>query len=413
MKKAKGWGRYHAYKKILKHHTSRRHKLHLVESCILQAVLWMANTWKPTQQICRELRGFHLAVLRAVFPKAPGPKPENCHPNVHQSRWIMSILQEEKRHLADVIFLQRFHRWAGHLARTTHSPLRQLVEYRDGAWWHKQHLSPWGIRHEGDRGNFQRWDQSLTDLHGVGWKGMATDRTNWKKLEVDLILLFQKPLKRTRDEGGRDPPKNVAPTQPSCQVTQEESTDGRRNEKRNLKDKKKRTQVTQLVSTLQERFKGRYTRQGGTLKEYLVPLGTSTECAPGQKRKKPNRTFAAEENRRKNSSSWSRALSAVRPEQPLIDLVIQPLAGHQQGGYDVFGSNSRLGRGRGGTGHYGGAKSSRRAGRPGRSPSRAACNRTGGPINRASSWVGKESTRRGQKRTVPDMERHLGPDPRR
>ena len=406
MKKAKGWGRYHAYKKILRHHTSRRHKLHLVESCILQAVLWMANTWKPTQQICRELRGFHLAVLRAVFPKAPGPRPENCHPTVHQSRWILSILQEEKRHLADVLFLQRFHRWAGHLARTQHSPLRQLVEYRDGAWWHKQHLSPWGLRHEGDRGNFQRWDQSLTDLRGVGWKELAADRKHWKKLEIDLILLFQKPLKRTRNDGGRGHQSDT--TQIGCQVTQEVSTDGRQREKGNDEERKNSSQVTQMVSTLQERYKRKYTRQRGILKEYLVPLGTSAECAPGHCGKKLTRHFAAEETRRKNSSSWSRALSAVRPEQPLIDLVIQPLASHQQGGYDVFGSSSRLGRRRGSARNDGRAKGSRCAGRPGRRDS-SGCGRAGGSASGARSR-GEDRKRRRQRSKVTDMERHIGSD---
>ena len=100
----------------------------------------MSNTWRPTQQICRELRGFHLAVLRAVFPKPPGKPPEGCHANEHHFRWILTLLAEEKRPLADVMFLQRFHRWAGHIARSPHEPLRQLFSFRDGDWWHKQHL---------------------------------------------------------------------------------------------------------------------------------------------------------------------------------------------------------------------------------------------------------------------------------
>ena len=409
MKKAKGWGRYHAYKKILKHHTSRKHRLHLVESCILQAVLWMANTWKPTQQICRELRGFHLAILRAVFPKPPGKRPEDCHPNTYHSRWIISMLQEEKRQLADVIFLQRFHRWAGHLARTPHAPLRQIIEYRDGDWWHKQHLSPWGIRHEGDRGNFQRWDQSLTDLHGMGWKERARDRTQWKKLEVDLILLFQKPQKRARkDEKTQMQDKTE---EWSCQVTHEVSTGGRKVTSDSKLKMNRRAQVTQLVSTLQERYKRKYTRHGGILKEYLVPLGTSSECASGCGGRKLAKNFEAELARRKVSSTWARALSAVRPEQPLIDLVIQPLAGENQGGYDVFGTSCRLGRQRGKAGNYGRTKSSRCAGRPrasgpgslnGREDS-SRHTRARGAQGRAGQQAGGDKA--GQRHTGPDIRR--------
>ena len=409
MKKAKGWGRYHAYKKILKHHTSRRHKLHLVESCILQAVLWMANTWKPTQQICRELRGFHLAVLRAVFPRPPGQRPEDCHPNTYHSRWIITMLQEEKRHLADVIFLQRFHRWAGHLARTPHAPLRQIIEYRDGDWWHRQHLPPWGIRHEGDRGNFHRWDQSLTDLHGVGWKDQARDRTQWKKLEVDLILLFQKPQKRARQEEKTQ--MQTKTEKRTCQVTHEESTDGRKENADSRRKGMKRAQVTQLVSTLQERYKRKYTRHGGILKEYLVPLGTSSECASGCGGRKLAKNFEAELARRKVSSTWARALSAVRPEQPLIDLVIQPLAGENQGGYDVFGTSCGLGRGRRTAGNCGRTKSSRCAGRP----------RCSGPGSLNGGEGGRRYTRaRGAQASAAKqaggdqaVERYTGPDPGR
>ena len=406
MKKAKGWGRYHAYKKILRHHTSNRHKLHLVESCILQAILWMANTWKPTQQICRELRGFHLAVLRAVFPRPPGKRPEDCHPNTHHSRWLISLLQEEKRHLADTIFLQRFHRWAGHLARTPHEPLRQIVEYRDGGWWHRQHLSPWGIRHEGDRGNFQRWDQSLTDLHGVGWKDKAKDRANWKKLEVDLILLFQKPQKRVRKDD-RKTSKNPE-AERTCQVTQEESTVGRALHTAHEKKQKKRPQVTHMVSTLQDRYKRKYTRQGGILKEYLVPLGTSEECASGSRGRKLAKKFEAEITRRKISSTWSRALSAVRPEQPLIDLVIQPLAGVSQGGYDVFGSSSRLGRQRGSPRPDRRAKSSRCAGRPRASDARGLHRRSGCTRGGANRSTGRGAGRK--ERDDQALERHPGLD---
>ena len=363
VKKAKGWGRYHAYKKILRHHTSRRHRLHLVESCILQAVLWMANTWKPSQQICRELRGFHLAVLRAVFPRPPGPRPEGCHPNTHHSRWIIDMLREEKRHLADTIFLQRFHRWAGHLARTTHSPLRQIIVYRDGEWWHRQHLSPWGIRHEGDRGNFQRWDQSLSDLYGVNWKEAATNRASWKKTEADLILLFQKPARRPREDTERGKNERGNPRQSQdCQVPQMVSARGSEARKPNKKTNKKRAQVTQLVSTLQDKYKRKHTRQGGVLKEYLVPLGPSSECALGRKHTKSIcKKFEAEVARRKASTTWSRALSAIQPHQPLLDLVILPLAGHLQGGIDVFGTTSGLGKRPRSARDSGGAKSSRRA----------------------------------------------------
>ena len=356
-KKAKGWGRYHAYKKILRHHTSRRHKLYLVETCVLQTVLWMSNTWRPTMQICRELRGFHLAVLRAVFPKPPTKPPSGTHSNVHHSRWLLQVLAEEKRALADKMFLQRFHRWAGHIARSPHILLRQLLSYRDGEWWHTQHRNPWGLRHAGDKGNLYRWDQCLTDVHGFQWKELAQQRAGWKKMEGSFLAHFTHDHKRKRESKQAQEMSGQTPEQATAkdrQVPQDECTHGDSR-------KQRRSEVPSRVSTLKVRYKRKHTRQGDILKEYLVPLGTSDESALGQQRTRTRGAPLAQElKRRRNSSSWARAICEVGEDQPLIDLLVRPIAGGLQGGHDIFGLPARLesrGAGRGGKPSRGGSSS--------------------------------------------------------
>ena len=276
----------------------------------------------------------------------------------------MQVLAEEKRPLADVLFLQRFHRWAGHIARSPHEPLRQLLNYRDGAWWHQQHLLPWGIRHDGDRGNLQRRDQCLIDLHGPDWKGKAAHRPAWRKSEPDFLLRFQKPTRRPREQSNRQPPTDQRASEVrDCQVPWKVCTRGITAPEGKTTEEQGTKQVPLTVSTLKEQFKRKYTRQGDLLKEYLVPLGTSDECALGRTpcQKVKNR-LAREITRRKSSSTWSRAIQAVHPEEPLIDLVIQPLAGRFQGGHDIFGVRSGLGRGAGGQRGTGRTKSCRAAG---------------------------------------------------
>ena len=60
---------YHIYKPLLRTTSNEKRRLQIIQACILQTVLWLSETWAPTptRQRRSELRGFHLAVLRAVF----------------------------------------------------------------------------------------------------------------------------------------------------------------------------------------------------------------------------------------------------------------------------------------------------------------------------------------------------------
>ena len=249
------------------------------------------------------------------------------------------MLSDEKRVLADQMFLQRFHRWAGHIARSPHILLQQLLTYRDGEWWHTQHRNPWGLRHAGDKGNLYRWDQCLTDVHGFRWKECAQHRGEWKKMEGAFLTHFSHEHKRKREGNtsqettAQNPEKTATKDR---QVPQAERTYGD-------PKKQRRSEVPSRMDTLKVRYKRKYTRQGNTLKEYLVPLGTSDECALGQLRPKGRGAPLAQElKRRKNSSSWARAIREVEEDQPLIDLLVRPVAGGLQGGYDIFGLPARL-----------------------------------------------------------------------
>ena len=74
-KKAKGWGRYHAYKRILRHHTSRRHRVHLVESCVLQAVLWMSNNLETQPTDLQGVARFPPCGIESGIPESSWAEP--------------------------------------------------------------------------------------------------------------------------------------------------------------------------------------------------------------------------------------------------------------------------------------------------------------------------------------------------
>ena len=208
---------------------------------------------------------------------------------------------------------------------------------------------PWGLRHAGDKGNLYRWDQCLTDVRGFQWKDLAQQRAVWKRVESSFLDHFCHAHKRKREVDQSTETPTPAPereTKRDCQVPHVERTHGGPR-------KQRESEVPSRVSTLKVRYKRKYTRQGDTLKEYLVPLGTSDECAPGQQGIKTRGAHLAQElKRQKNSSSWTRAIREVGDDQPLIDLLVRPTAGGQQGGHDIFGLPARLesrSAGRGGT----------------------------------------------------------------
>ena len=176
-------------------------------------------------------------------------------------------------------------------------------------------------------------------------------------MEGSFLAHFTHDHKRKRENKQAQEMLDQTPeqtTEKDRQVPQDECTQGDSR-------KQRRSEVPSRLSTLKVRYKRKHTRQGDILKEYVVPLGTSDECALGPQGTRTRGAHLAQKlKRRRNSSSWARAIREVGEDQPLIDLLVRPIAGGLQGGHDIFGLPARLesrSAGRGGNPNRGGSSS--------------------------------------------------------
>ena len=117
------------------------------------------------------------------------PPPQNSHPDMTTSQkieehkaHIRSILQKHKYVSADRTWIKRYHGWAGHISRLPPERwARQMLEFKNVAWWRKQQQTETGHRHTKTRGSISRWENALVRYHQnhSEWGKTARDRFDW------------------------------------------------------------------------------------------------------------------------------------------------------------------------------------------------------------------------------------------
>ena len=246
-KQLKSWNQYHCYKGLFRSHATTKKRLLIIQTCILSVQLWLSETWKPTERILSSLRGFHHALMRAAIP-LPKSEHEGEHKNITHARWALKQLQAP---LADALFLRRYFRWAGHIARSRDRHVGKVFLFRDHYWWELQQTLREGYRHTVQNAHLYTWEQPLVQTLGAGWKDSAKNRERWQKL-CPLFIEHHK--------------KNSAL-------------------KEDIKNKKKVLQVPQKVSTVEVNHRPpMVTPRESTrakkfpLKQDTPPLVTQKEC---------------------------------------------------------------------------------------------------------------------------------------
>ena len=98
--------------------TPLKHRVELLYSTVLQAILWGAETWTPTKARLSRLRGTHLSMLRS-FVKLPKVdlSPDAPHQRIQHDRHCIKYMRGITKPLLDEIFLRKYFRWGGHVAR--------------------------------------------------------------------------------------------------------------------------------------------------------------------------------------------------------------------------------------------------------------------------------------------------------
>ena len=181
-KQAKAWNQYHLYRPLLHSHATTKKKMAILQNCVLSVQLWLAETWRPTQRLLSCLRGFHLALLRAAIRLPDAEKQDGEHRNVSHARWIRGQMAKQGFVLADVLYLQKYYKWGGHIARAAGKHVNQAYMFRDQWWWEAQQAKVSGFRHEGTSGATSTWETPFVQMLGASWKESALDRDRWLKI---------------------------------------------------------------------------------------------------------------------------------------------------------------------------------------------------------------------------------------
>ena len=70
-KEAHAWSKFRRILPVLKQRSPLKHRLRILQSCVLQSILWGAETWHITKRRMTHMRGIHLRMLRRMIPPQP------------------------------------------------------------------------------------------------------------------------------------------------------------------------------------------------------------------------------------------------------------------------------------------------------------------------------------------------------
>ena len=178
----KAFRKFMAFKAILGQKTTIAHRLRLLRSTVLAAALWGSESWTPTKHRLSRLRGWHLSLLRCMVTRPPIDDDSEIHPRIWHDRQCLKVAKIHHHDLLDVLLLQKYYRWAGHIGRL--QPDRHLllaIRDQNVASWRNLQSRPGTPRHLEKRGNLSRWENPLCRLLGDDWLSRTQNREVWKK----------------------------------------------------------------------------------------------------------------------------------------------------------------------------------------------------------------------------------------
>ena len=70
-KEVSAWSQFRRIRHVLRQNTSLAHRFRILQSCVLQRILWGCESWVLTKKRLQHLRGLHTKMLRSMLP-CPG-----------------------------------------------------------------------------------------------------------------------------------------------------------------------------------------------------------------------------------------------------------------------------------------------------------------------------------------------------
>ena len=189
-KEASAWAHFRRTRQILQHKTGLGHRLRILQSCVLQRILWGCESWVLTKKRLQHLRGVHTKMLRSMIA-CPGHL-QGLEPGtriLEHTRHVRQLLQTHKFLLLDELAGRKFWNWSGHVARLKSDHIaHDWIRFRDMAWWRKQQADPQGWRHIHSDAAIARWEGPLIRYSAwkENWKSQALDRERWNKAFADF-----------------------------------------------------------------------------------------------------------------------------------------------------------------------------------------------------------------------------------
>ena len=185
-KEGAAWHSYRRILPILRQHKPLKHRLRILQACVLQVILWGSETYTITKRRMAHLRGVHTRMAKGFIP-CPGHFQglQTGDRILEHTRHVRQLIKREGYQMLDYLWIARFWGWAGHVARLKiPNPVAYWISYHDVNWWREQQRNPKGRRHEGSAGNTSRWEDPIIRYTPLKhkWKSLAQNREDWKKM---------------------------------------------------------------------------------------------------------------------------------------------------------------------------------------------------------------------------------------
>ena len=236
---AGAWAKFRRILPVLKQRSPLRHRFRILQACVLQAILWGAESWHITKRRMAQLRGVHMRMLRYMIPP-PGILQglEIGERTVEHARYVRELLHKQGFDLLDTLWARKYWGWAGHITRLSPSfPASQWHSYRNHKWWKREQKNPWGKRHCEYDANVSRWETPLIrhSVWGQDWKAHTSNRERWGRgfepFWVSLNAIWhhtgaqknKKPRSPPREDRNQPQDRQRAPTDSNCSESRPKS----------------------------------------------------------------------------------------------------------------------------------------------------------------------------------------------
>ena len=174
------------------------------KASVLSSLTWQSGSWNMTKKQVSHLASWSARIHARMLGLRRGPDEDIGSFWMRIHRMGHQCMKKHNTSPVNAFHVQK-HRMAGHFARLeeTHT-VAKVLHCRDLSWWRQkqQELKVNGNKWRGvhpARFACWRWEQDFEDTYGihtreesvhainVGWKAIAQERTEWKKLENSFL----------------------------------------------------------------------------------------------------------------------------------------------------------------------------------------------------------------------------------